>query len=63
MIIFRVIFLACAMEYSASDIADLVELQPDAEVTVSGISSGGYFAVQYAIGFSGSVNGSAVFAG
>ena len=50
--------------YSASSysLSDLVQLNTDS-ITLSGLSSGAYMAVQYSIAHSGSINGTAVFAG
>jgi len=54
------VVLACA---AASTLAAPFNLNLMSNITTSGISAGGFFALQYAVGFSGTCNGAAIFAG
>ena len=56
------LYLSTGLSYSTKNLSDLVQLNTDS-VTVSGLSSGAYMAVQYSIAHSSGINGTAVFAG
>lgn len=60
---FSVLFVIGSFVYSVSATTSALGPYKISDVTVSGISSGGYMAVQLHISHSSVVNGSAVFAG